>query len=448
MLATCFGLAFTIATPPLDPADEVHHLARIFALSEGHISPAGPSQGHRHEIPRSLNQLHPPYWFKHRDGRIDRTRRPGAQIVCIHDVDDVLASLRMPLLTEERVAIRRPSTYGPLPYLPQALAVRIGRQLGGTAGALLYAARLSTLAVWIALVWLALRITPAKPWTLMVLSLSPMSLFQSSVISADAVTNALALLLLALALNAALSDRTRVPRSVVAGLVAVTAALGWLKQGYWLLGALLLLIPMARFRNRTQWGAAIGVAVVAMAALSWSWVRWLRVAQGVDGATTGLGDMLASFSEMGPWLSTLSGFAYRLLAQLVGILGHLDVVLPRWIYSVYPVAAIAVALIERDPPGLSIVRRLALVSIALGAAFSVLALLYSISPDPRTATPGMIQGRYFIPMLPVLFVAIPGFGRLPRVWGPAAVTGFCAFVLAVATYTTASHYFVGTPPAN
>jgi len=86
--------------------------------------------------------------------------------------------------------------------------------------------------------------------------------------------------------------------------------------------------------------------------------------------------------------------------------------------------------------------------IAVGGAFTVLALLYAISPDPRTATAGMIQGRYFIPMVPVLFVAIPGLGRLPRVWGPVAVTGFCVVVLAVATYTTASHYFIGTSPAN
>jgi hypothetical protein len=92
-----------------------------------------------------------------------------------------------------------------------------------------------------------------------------------------------------------------------------------------------------------------------------------------------------------------------------------------------------------------VARRIALVAIALGGAFTVLVLLFAISPDPRTATPGMIQGRYFIPMLPLLFVAIPGFGRLPRFWGPAAVTGFCVVVLAVATYTTASHYFIGTP---
>ena len=60
VLAVCAGSAFAIVTPPLDPADERHHMARIFALSEGKFSPSGPAEGHRHEIPRSLTRLHPP----------------------------------------------------------------------------------------------------------------------------------------------------------------------------------------------------------------------------------------------------------------------------------------------------------------------------------------------------------------------------------------------------
>jgi len=448
VLASCFGIGFAIATPPLDPPDERHHLARIFALSEGHLSPAGPATGHRHTVPRSLNRLHPPRWFKHRDGHVDRERGSDGQIVCVHDVDDVMASLRLPLDPETRQPIQRPSTYGPIPYLPQAVTMWIGRAFGGSAGSLLYLARFTTLAVCVALGWLALRITPVKPWTLMLLCLSPMALFQASVVSADGITNALALLLLALALRAAVGPTARLDRRHTIALIALTAALGFVKQGLWVMGVLLVLIPPERFGNGRRKWLVIGGAAVGMAVLTVGWAVWLQSAQHLSGDTpVAIGPMIPPFEDFGAWLERLSRFGYRLLAQFVGILGHLDVVLPRWIYTVYPLVVIGVAAMEPGPPAFGVGRRLALAAIGLAGGFSVLLLLFAISPDPRTATAGMIQGRYFIPVAPLLLVALPGWRPLPRVWGPVLVAGFSATILGIATVTTAHHYFIGTAAA-
>jgi hypothetical protein len=445
VLATCAGIAFAISVPPLDPADERHHLARIFAISEGNISPAGPAVGHQHQIPRSLNRLHPPRWFRHKDGRRDRVRGNDGQIVCIHDVDDVMASFRIALNPQDRVPIRRPSTYGSIPYLPQALAVWVGRHLGGSAGLLLYIARFTTLACWVGLGWLALRITPVKPWTLMILSLSPMTVFQGSVVSADSISNGLALLLLAMTLRMAFAKGAPPGGGSIVALVAVTASLGLVKQGFWLLGLLLLVIPSARFPNRKVRIASIAFAAIAMSVLTVGWAAWLSAAQRIDGAAAmDLADRLPPFEYLGSWLATLSNYGYRLLAQFVGILGHLDVVLPRWIYAAYPLVAIGVALLEKDPPGLTVGRRLSLAAIGCAVAFTVLLLLFMISPDPKTATAGMIQGRYFLPVAPLLLVALPGWRGLPAVVGPVAITAFCTVVLAIATYTTAHHYFIGT----
>jgi hypothetical protein len=446
VLALLSGLGFALASPPLDPADERRHLQRAFALSEGHGSAPGPGAGHRHQVPRSIGALHPPYHFVHRDGSIDRHRGSDGRIVCLHQLDDVLASLRTPLEPSTREQLRKPTTYGPLAYAPQAASLWLGRTLELPAGALLYLARFASLASWIALCWAAVRLAPLRKWTLVVLALMPMSVYAASSVTADAVTNGVALLLLALVLRIAFAEgRVRSPE--VLGLIAAASALGIVKQGYWALGALLLLIPATRFRARRRKLELVALAFAGMTACTLAWTLSVRAAQPDVGADMSWADWQELASHFPAWLKALRRHAYPLLAGYVGILGRLDVVLPRWIYTAYPAALIAIALIDgRDPPALTLARRVALVAIFATGALCVLALLFAISPNPRTAAPGMVQGRYFIPLVPLLPLALPAYLRMPPRWGPACVAGFCAVSLGTAVYAVAHHYFVGTPP--
>lgn len=445
-LALLSGLGFALASPPLDPADERRHLQRAFVISEGDWSAVGPAAGHRHRVPRSLGSLHPPYGFVHRDGSIDRERRNDGRIVCRHGIDDLLASLGTPLEPDVRQRLRKPPAYGPLAYLPQAAALWLGRKLDLSAGALLYLARFANLGCWIALGWAALRLAPLRRWTLLAVSLTPMSVFQASSATADAVTNGVALLLLALVLRLAFGERP-VRKLEMLALIAVVSSLGAVKQGYWALGALLLLIPAARFPGRRRQLALVALAAGAgMFVCTIGWALSLRSAQ-LSGSTLSWHDWQHLASGFPTWLDALANHGHRLFLGYVGILGHLDVALPRWLYVACPAALVGVALLDgRDPPALTAARRLALVVIFAAGSLSVLALLFAISPDPRTARPGMVQGRYFIPLAPLILVALPAAVRMPRRWGPACIASYCAVSLAVSVYSVAHHYFVGTPP--
>lgn len=441
-LAALFGLAFAATSPLLDPADERRHLERAFALSEGHLYLDA-----NYRVPRSLHALHPPYFFKTRDGRISKQRLPGSRIVCIHHLDDVAASLTTPLDPDERVGVRRPIPYGPAPYAPQALAMVAGRTRGLSAGELLYLARAANLAMWTALCWLALRILPTRKWTMVVVCLSPMALFEASTLSADAMTNASALLLLAFAVRATCDTGYRMRGLRAAALVGTCAWLGLVKPGYWPLGALVLMIPTERFGGARRRVALVGGAWCAMLACTGIWLAMLRIAlPDPHGAGFDLGSVLRALSAFPAMMAELlARDGYRLLAGAVGILGHLDVVLPRWVYLAYPTALVAVALLDGDGPHLSASRRAGLVAIGIAGFACVLALLYLGAPRLELAdVRGMVHGRYFLPLVPVALLALPAAKRAPRLAGPISVLAICGGTLTIAAWAIAAHYFAGT----
>src|SRR5262249_28259322 len=145
------------------------------------------------------------------------------------------------------------AVYPPVAYVPSAIGIRIGRLFGASAFVLVLLARLAELAAFVALVGLAVRRLPSRAWVLTVVAVMPVALFQASTVSADAVTSALALLVVADALALTAKPVDGVPTSLIVETVVATIALALCKQPY-ILVAGLLLIPM--WRHRRQVGAA------------------------------------------------------------------------------------------------------------------------------------------------------------------------------------------------
>ena len=161
--------------------------------------------------------------------------------------------------------------YPPVPYIPSAIGIRIGRLFGASAFMLVLLARLAELAAFVAIVALAVRRLPTRGWVLAVVALMPVAIFQASTVSADAITNALALLVIADAL--ALDGPTRRPRAraLLIETVCATIALALCKQPY-ILAAGLLLLPA--WRHRRQIGATIVGTFAVGGVLALAWTHW------------------------------------------------------------------------------------------------------------------------------------------------------------------------------
>jgi uncharacterized membrane protein len=163
------------------------------------------------------------------------------------------------------------AVYPPVPYIPSAIGIRVGRLLGASPFLLVLLARLADLAAFIALVALAIRRLPTRGWVLAILALAPVAVFQAATVSADVVTTALAILVVADAIALMARPVDDVPRALVVETVVVTLALALCKQPYFLAAALLLL---PAWRHRRSLGAVFGATLAFGGVLALAWTRW------------------------------------------------------------------------------------------------------------------------------------------------------------------------------
>ena len=203
------GLLLVFVTPPFQVPDEPAHFFRAYQIATAAAAEPGPGGGGLgFMLPASLPRLvnfcvagvafHP-----------DRRLPPGL----------LPAAWRLPLEPERRIFLPAGSltSYTAVPYLAAAAVVAAGRLLVLPPLALLYLARLGNLAAALALSWTAVRLAPVQRWLLALLALTPMAMFERSSASADALTNALPLLLLSCILSLALR---RLPAAVAASSAA------------------------------------------------------------------------------------------------------------------------------------------------------------------------------------------------------------------------------------
>jgi hypothetical protein len=445
-VALLFGAGFALTTPPLQSPDENRHLIRAYMIAGGQLTatpyPGTPEYGvAAAEVPISIT-------------RMPERLGPG---IAFHpevrqDPGRIAAEWRETLAPERREWHHLPSTYSPLAYAPQAAGVVLGRLLGAPPVAYVHLGRLANLALYVALVAVALRLAPAHRYTLLVVALAPMAIFQAASLSPDAATNAVAWLFLSVTLAIA-ARPGRIASGEWAALLGSAALLGLLKPPAALLAPAALLVPAQRFAGRAGWLAA-GVATIASAAFTaglWGWalsrLQLPTVVAGADEAAQ-LRGMLADPLGFADVLArSVRDGAVSYAVTMVGVLGWLDTPLPRWIYPAWLATLVGVAVWDGGPDSpVRGSRRALCLGIAIAGALAVLGLIYLVNPVGSVRIEG-VQGRYFLPFLPLGLIALHRrAGRGLPDGARRLVPGFCAAVLAVALGTTAVRYY-GSPGA-
>jgi uncharacterized membrane protein len=452
-LGTLFGLTLLVVTPPLQVADEYHHLLHAFSVSEGRFR-ATRSADHPGDfqiggvLPTSVVELF---------GTVNRSGRP----IAFHPenkqaVGDVIALFGRPLDLEHRQFASFFSTArnSPVPYGPPALGIGLGRLLGAPPIALLYLGRLSNLLIWLTLTSLAIQLVPLHRWVLVLLALTPMSLFQAASLSPDAFVNALSFVAIAFWLHLALGPVPAVTGRHAMVLALLTVLLGLSKQVYLLLAGLYLLIPVRKLGTRGRYlvtGLVLGLAGAATIA-AWAWLfRDLYFPARLDRSVVFAPSEQVRYIVHNPgryletcWL-TLRSDGWWYFQMFIGVLGWLDTVLPTPVYHAYLVALVAVALADnREVVPMGLPARLTTWLLFGGAVLGIMTTLYVVWNALAFPVVQGVQGRYFIPFAPLLF--LPLYNQRLRVPRPdllgVAVAGFVTVILLVTVRVVVSRYYL------
>jgi len=349
---------------------------------------------------------------------------------------NIVALLNVPLEPDRRQFVHFANViYSPIPYLASASAIALGRHDGLTPLQLLYLGRLANMLAFVSMGYLCLRMLPAFRRPFLLLLCMPMMLDLAGSLSADVITDSLAILLTSLIVRQAVRADTHPAETIgwraLVGIAAVSVALTLAKIAYFPLVGLVLLIPASRFGGRRRY--ALCIAALLMLNLL-AQLYWTSQTPGMKANIRGVADphqqlaliLHCPMDFAGVVIGSIAVQGWNTLRSFVGNLGWLDTQVPIPFVWFYLLAMAFACWSSPDEPVSSRLFRLTAVTIlATGGAMATVALLTYLFWDPvgdRVIT-GM-QGRYFIPVAPAIFLLL-AWGWFPRcargrLAGPAA----------------------------
>ena len=295
--------------------------------------------------------------------------------------------------------------------LPGAFGIAIGRLMGLNACLTYELGELFNLAYFLALVYWAIRVTPACKNAFMAISLMPMTISLASSYSYDAGIIGLAFLLTAFCFKAVFGAGP-LSRGEVVAMAVLAALLAPAKAIYSLIALIALATPSGRFESRRQ-RVAFAFAIVGTIALMLVVSQLARVSSMVGGASDQDGKSYYSMS----WLLGHPVETMTLFARTIGIEAStwLNMMVAGPVGSLQSSLGVPTALIyallgllgysglecSQDEHALDGTARLAaavLVLVMLGAVMLSMCIGWTTQGEP--AIQG-IQGRYLTPFMPL-----------------------------------------------
>ncbi|WKZ46804.1 MAG: DUF2142 domain-containing protein [Anaerolineales bacterium] len=404
-----FGVAACFLLPISGGYDEETHLLRVWQMSDLRFLPNEADEGklpfpavywelsyRRQFIVRAVE---PDFWQKYGDLSIDA-----------HDYIYGSVDTR--------------SVYSPPLLLPQALTMRLlGRREGLPALTVYYACRIVGLLSYLLLAWLAVRMIPFGKWILALLAASPVATLQAATISADAISNGLALLFLGGSI--AIAHRSELRWREWGGLALLFALLFLGKVNIVPLALLpFLIIPPSRFKIRYGYILLLITAagLFALEVVGWNLLAYSQLLTAPEG-TNPIGQVrfiLGNFPEFISILTqTIRGRWFSYLLDWVAIYGFAYWPVPAWTYYLFALGGIAALFINDG--SLEKRTRLGLLLVFFLAYVGTYVLMYiTFNPVAFPSIEG-VQGRYFTTVMPLLFLGLAGLPFSQRIRIPGAL---------------------------
>ena len=422
-VAPAMCLLMVWLTPPFQVADEYAHYFRIYQISEG--------QWYGIKVDHRVGGFIPASLLKTTEAFDNMPHNPQQKL----NWSLWRQTWSIPLCSEQRIAqdFAGSGFMPPYAYLPQAVGMRMGALFNSPPILLFYLGRLANAFAWCLIVYLAVRFIPTASWLLTALALAPMSIFQAASLSYDASINSLSFLFLALILRRAFAADYCLTWKDLFIWMLIVVAIAVAKPFYAALALLIFIVPPPFSGKRFHYvKTALFLAIVTAICVG-LWINARSNYLTYDEYNPAFRNTQALMPGTNPslqahYLCNHPGAVLRAgvtdmlnvykYAGWIGILGWLDTPFPIWFYFGFGLLVLILVATDRVP-GVRIImwQRVLLAVIAVLAIASVLVSLYLIfSPVGAPSILG-VQGRYLIPIMPLVLIALHGkLARMPSAW--------------------------------
>lgn len=437
LIILLFGTLLVLVTPFGAGADEDTHIGRIWEMSTGALVPnqqlsTGPN------YPFAFNQV------------------SYRQVVNLQPVS--WETWKGQLFTEidwdNFINHTTRARYFFTLYLPQAFIMGVmGRLLDLPVGFIYYAIRLSYLLIYVLLVYLSIRIIPVGKWLLGILAVTPMALIQAASISPDSTNNGIAFVFIAWVFYMNTAEKREIfTRKDWLITALLTLAVCTLKLNSIPLLLALLLIPRAKFGSKNWLAGFIVFAILAVAivCLGWNFLTASELLTSTTIDTYNASEQIRLiFAEPGRFFTAIG---QTVLTQTpdyartwVGASGYDYWPLPEPVFWITPLLILLAILMDSMGGLLNLPKRLIAVASFLVVFLSTIVMFYLLyNPPGTTLIPG-VQGRYFVFIAPLLFLAlIPNRAVLRPLTGWLPAGSAVVALLTVGALFLAYHFTCGS----
>lgn len=334
-----FGIFFVFATAPAQAPDEFAHFSRAYSVSNLQFFPVAESGKIFRIIPKSFNGL--------------KNNRMHHNNEIKYDFDQLKECFKAKLDPDLRVNYySHVPEYSPINYIIPAFGILLGKLFHSPPILLMYLGRLFNLFAWIAIIYAAIRITTFYKNVFLVISLLPIKLFLAASLSGDNLVGALVTVFIAFILKFAFTDE-RVSKTELLWLIIVWVLILMAKgAAYAPLTLMVLLIPGKRISSLISFRPSLILILSGgiLLALFFFYKTMIFSAWRDPLSNTGLHweAILNGKYQMVLCDTLVKSFDQIFLSGGVGILGWLDIILPRWIIIGYFTVGLGVALLDNE----------------------------------------------------------------------------------------------------
>ena len=403
------GLAYVFVIPMYRGHDEHAHFFKAYEISTGVFNTPIINEHSITTIPSAFfDVLHEDYDTEER--YINATY-----------YDDVIRSAGVEVDEENTITVggEYMAVYSPLPYIPQALTIRIMSLFTDNLLIIFYMTRIVNLLVSVFLLYLAIKIIPFGKNIIFFIAIIPTTLSQIASVSPDALTITSSILFVAYLLKL-IFGKDKITIKNIITLAVVGTVLGLCKIVYVPLALLTLLIPKEKYNKKRDrvLMCVLAVALPIIANLAWLGVAstHLSLIDNNKSDAQKLNILSNPIEYLRICFYTLyHDFDLYLMQLFGGFMEHIEMVHVGWINVIaYIIIFIIIVLFDKDIKDKLDKKMKITISIVL---FIICGLIYtSIYMQWSTLKNYYIngvQGRYFVELL-LPFMLVLGQNKLVK----------------------------------
>ena len=409
LIAVAFGVIFVFVTPPAGGPDEPVRLEMIYDATTGAWSGA-------ETWPAGFDAFDKEMYARSFDGR-PYTAEERARLRNIPLDKDQLVARDM----GARRALR---VHNPLASLPYAPVMALGLALAWSPMTIFMACKLISLMGGIALMRTAIRIMPARQHILAFVALFPTSVFILGTVNFDALLIGASFLFFAVIAAECAQPDSRLSAGRIVLLLALGVYIAAAKTPNAFFPLVAVLLPLSKFSSRIDKYSTVALCAAPGILVAVGWALYVRSSIVGDIAYAGpMSDYISPAEQFSRIIADPLAFAMTLLrtlaqpemlgrhmAETVGFLGWNQVMLPGSIYAL-ALGGGALLLFSTDPGPRALSSPSAIVvQIGLFMGIVVLSLFFLYLQWTGVGAPKVegFQGRYLVPILPLLLCWPPG----------------------------------------